>query len=308
MSTSKPTLDIGVFGRHAATPSLASAVERVSTRLHELGAWPSHDFAPYELKLTSGNAIHTLWGAFPSSRAGRTMEINPQNPLRIEIGIDLFKNGIGSVLVAATQLPRETVLFHLLAHETFHITELDRMSQCGVPIGQHKNGFATGLRPDFNEKWLAAGLKLSENFPLVRVQKNDKEMPPQRLFELACWRASDIATEACADMLALNLMIRAGEPYAAGFNTYVPALIAMRLADQNNALAAGPSFSPDYQIGIALADLIGQGQLSDGQIISETWKIAFCEALLAPELWLDSRALIKPIPPLTRIATRKPKL
>lgn len=236
------------------------------------------------------------------------MEINPLNPLRIEIGIDLFKDGIGSELVGLAQLSREIVLFHLLAHETFHLTELDRMSQCCVPYGEHKNGFATALRPDFDQKWLEAGLKLSENFPLARVPKNRESFSAQRIYGLDCWRASDIATEACADMLALNHMIRAGGAYANARAAYLPALIAIRQASQTQASVDGPSNNPSYQIGTTLATLIGQGQLSDEQIIAETWKEAFHEALVASELWPDSRALINPIPSLTRISPRKPKI
>lgn len=301
----KPHLDNSKFLHHPATPGLASSIVRVATRIDELGAWPSHEFAPYELKLTVGNAINTFWGASPSNRAGRTMEINARDPLRIEIGIDLFTNGLGHSLALASNLDRDVVLFHLLAHEIFHLTELDRMSQCCVPYGQHRNGFATALWADFNSHWLEAGLKLSENFHHARVKPTAAQMPPQKLYSLDSWRAADIATEACADMLALNLMVRAGGSFAKGKPTYAQVLLLKRQADQAAAPASPPD-NPDYQIGTALAALLNLEPLTDTQIVSHTWELAFNAALVAEDLWPDVCNVIKPMPQLTRVVPKSP--
>lgn len=305
----KPDIEFGDFAASPATPRLAGAISRVAKALDELGAWPSHDFAPYRIMLVPGNAIDTRWGALASRRPGRTMEINPQSPLRIEIGIDLFTQGVCRSLASAGNVSNEVVLFHLLAHEIFHLTELDRMSRSAVPYGQQNSGFAKALRPDFHARWREAGLTLSEKFPLVRLgAANAASLPPQKRFGLECWRAADVASEACADLLALNLMRKASQPYAAGVANFTPALLAHRQAEEDRALAAGSTANPGYQIGTALSELLQRGPMTDQDIVASTWDKAFRLACTAPEIFPEVRALIEGLPSLTFAASKGPKI
>jgi hypothetical protein len=270
----------------ATLPSRIAAVKTeiaaAIAKLDATGAWPSHAFSPYHVEIEFGSDIVTKWGAIDAKgQNGRSILINPDDPLRISIGVDLLSSPLFSALKKATNASSIDVLALLLSHETFHLTEADAMSRCGVPYGCHSSGFARAAHFEFSEPWRFAMLALAKAFPAQRDPKN----PHARKNSLAIWRAGDIASEACADLFALKLMAPPLVPKPPQA-TWMQALTAERQKQETSGAStpvdgSGQAANPDYQIGSVLAALGAQLSGASRRSIREAmWREAFNAALL----------------------------
>ena len=179
----------------------------------------------------------------------RSIAIDPGDPLRISIGVDLLSTPLVLGLQNQTGASLIDVCALLLGHETFHLTEADNMSRCGVPYGQTKSGFACAAHSEFSESWKLAMLALAEAFPAQRDPTN----PHAKKNSLAIWKAGDVACEACADMFALQLMKppQIVQPTQA---IWMQALIGVRQVQEVSGAATpvdanNQAANPVYQIG-----------------------------------------------------------
>lgn len=261
------------------TPVIASA----ATKLDEMNAWPDPTFSSYHIELAFGDKIETKWGPKKSSgkmKGNRSITINPDDPLRIAIGVDLLSSPLVLGLKNQTNASLTDVCVLLLCHETFHLTEADNMSRCGVPYGQTKSGFACAAHPTFSDPWRLAMLALAEGFPAYRDPTN----PHAKRNTLTIWKAGDIASEACADMFALQFM-KPPQIYQSTQAAWMQALIGVRQAQEANGTATpvdgnNQAANPDYQIGAVLANLAPQLIGKDQWDIREAmWREAFTVAL-----------------------------
>ena len=270
--------------------------------LSAANAWPSQAFAPYFIELDLGSDIQTKWGALDAKGIlkNRSISINPDAPLRISIGLDLLSSPPVVAITKQTRAQPFEVLVLLMVHETFHLMEADNMSLCGVPYGQHKSGFARALHPAFSEPWRLAMLALADEFPAPREPDN----PLSRMNTLAIWKAGDIASEACADMFALQLI--ASVKTSVVQNDWIKAVCEMRQRQEAAGAATvvdcnNQASNPEYQIGSVLARFATQLVKEDKETIREVmWREAFNAALLE-SAYLTSQtrekinaALIKP--------------
>jgi hypothetical protein len=280
VESSKPEVEVG-DGTVNPVPA-TQAVQEAASILDSISAWPSHSFGRYVLRVVPGDGIFTHWRAKKSSARGRTMDLDTAEDFRVAVGEDIFATGVGNQLMNATGLPASVIAVQLLAHELFHLTELDRMSAAGVEYGQQYSGFAQGASADFEARWRSAAVSLANHYKMTR--KKSKSAAPVRRHTLAAWRAADIASEACADLQSLQLMRRANLAPQAG--VIQPALTALRVAQEAQALlllpdAQGQLEAPPYQIGNALAALAPQLAVSNDlmQARSLTWAMSMQVAL-----------------------------
>lgn len=267
----------------AALPAQIAAIEPIiqsaMAQLDAANAWPSHAFAAYHIELDFGAEIETKWGGIDISAKSRdrTISISAEHPLRISIGVELITAPFFLALQQSNQFAPSEVCAILLGHETFHLTEADRMSSSKVRLGKHLSGFAAAMHPDFSDDWLVAMRALSEDFWGYRTKKN----PYVPRNTLAIWKSSDIASEACADIFALQFMPKSQQ------KSWMAALIALRQSQEVTGAATVVDSSnlaaenPDYQIGAVLTKhaplLIKQNRWT----VRETmWREAFNAALL----------------------------
>lgn len=253
------------------------AIESAISKILNIKAWPSEDFAPYTIELGLEQEVITLWG--PQSAQGRglgrSIVINPAKPLRIVLGIQLlsspallhYANAIGAAV--------DDIIMFFLLHETFHLREADNLSKCMVPFGSTGSGFARAAHPEFSSAWRQAMLALAVEFP-------SQGLDTQKRNTLAIWKSSDIACEAAADLLALKHMEKAGVNIA----DWIMAAITLRKMEEQAASSIQPDrnnqvgVKPPYQIGTVIdkhaAALISKDEWS---IREAMWREAFNVAL-----------------------------
>ena len=250
-------------------------------------------FGDYFVQVEPGDQIVTTYRAKRAApESGRSMDLDQAEPFRIAVGIDLFVQGIGSQLAAASQRAHSEVAALLLAHEIFHLTELERMSRCHVPFGEHFSGFAAAIDPTMPKLKRLAALELAGQYKMARPSLSGV---PQPKHTLTAWRAADIAAEACADMQAL-LFVRRMPVGAAALEA---ALLALRFAQEAAAGIApldsqGQIGPVDYQIGAFLQATLPIANAMAGPAAARdaAWASAFQAALGDPFLRPEARAAI----------------
>lgn len=251
-----------------AADTIRPILEKSIARLQE-SDWPSHDFAAYHIRIVRGDRVTTV--SVPALHREGPLRIAGREPLRVEIGVDIFASGAGQSL-GKGRFPPADVAAALLAHEIFHLTEMGRMSASGVRLGTNVSPFATGLHPEMSGEWKGAALGLAESFNIKRGPADFPALAP-----LGIWKAADLASEACADLQSLQIIRRAGLDLRA----WTAALIVLRRSQEAQAtkgVAAVDCFvvDPPYQLGAAIKSLRLLSQQDDTwPIRAATWRLAF---------------------------------
>lgn len=262
----KPKLDTSTIALDVNSIALAQIWQQTINEIDKLSAWPASKFAPYSIRLVNGSNIQTHWKAAPAAH-GFSIRADPEFPMTVDIGLDILKNGVGASLMSAST-PVAAVAFHLLSHELFHISEMERMADCSVRFGAHFSGFAVAARPELSSFGVWMLSYLTESYPMIRTQSI--HLPPQRKYSPTAWKAADIVSEACADLLALQLMRKTNHNWSA----LKSALITLRMEQETKAQTtpvdgAGQIGPMDYQIGSALKKLAHLVEQDDP---SEIWR------------------------------------
>ena len=298
--------------RNAALDAQATAfqslIEAASQKLGDEN-WPSESFFKYHIEIAEGNGVITSWGAIPNNGAasagGKSLLANS---MQVVVGINLFTSGAGFELTKINDalLPVEIAVL-LLAHEIFHLSELDRMSRSQIPYGRQFIAFAQGIHPDFEETWKSAVCSIVEHLPVRRAPNPGLA---SRTFWPAAWKAADIATEACADITALLLARKIG----CDLPLLTTSLVQLRqmeeavvVATQLNASNHLPSV-PNYQIGAFLAANIGLAQQDDHWAIRQAcWASALDILIKDPEVPHEAKVAINAVKmPLGKAPEAKP--
>lgn len=237
----------------------------------------------------SENAIKTVWKALsPRVNSGAGAPRPPMafsNP-EIQIGHKLFAGDLGegrrlSALLQARPLastPSDAnilVAVHMLAHETFHVSEASRMSSCGVQWDESQSGFAKGLWPQMKADWREVAANLGVAYG--NQERLDSTNPLNEM-NINALKAHDLVSEGCADLLGVKLLADA----KLAWELALEALIEMRLSDQQKGRES-------YQIGDGLqkicAPYFANRALPDSEkIIGDVWKHALNTVLLDTSL------------------------
>ena len=236
-------------------------------KLDKANAWPSN-VGKYAIDIVYGAAINTRYE--PGPVLDTDVHPYPMLNLRIEVGLQILTSPMFEFFVNA-QLDEADVVSFLLAHEIFHLTEIARQNSCNVPTKFAGSGFARSIRKEMSSEWQEMALNLAKIFtPFYRSS-------PKSVYVSAsveALRANDAVSEACADLLALEIT----RTFVSSPNSLQNAAVAFRVQEE----AKG---GEEYRCGTAMAALSAVcAGTSPEAIIAETWRWAIGELINAPDL------------------------
>jgi hypothetical protein len=210
-------------------------------------------------------------------------------PVIIEVSLNLFKNEMGAKMVALGAT-KEEVVFHILAHETHHIDEIERMSACGVLYDDRLSSFAGAARPDFPADWKDAVQELTKQY------KDDQSLTGGLI------AAAHIANEASADLVGLYWMKQNGMDWRKFGERLVHNRKEAKNAEAKRSssilLSALKDPIPFYDIGEQIEAMIAKGLPDIQSIYSECWNMAIDKALGLQKFQDPSRAIFRKLKPL----------
>jgi hypothetical protein len=241
---------------------MATFVITVTSSDKNANASPHHD----ALKLTIKAAAALLVDFWPTEPehgqlsieivAGSKIEVDywqqgrAQPIQRIQFGVDALTIGPGHELrrFIHDDLP---IVLHLLGHETFHLTQAERIIRSGGDTGLLASGFAQGLQPTMSQEWKEVGLALADSY-----RHRGAMIPPIA-------KAADIVSELRADIRGLNALKWAKMDWQG----YAAVLHSVRESDEK----ANPA---SYQIADAMAVIVTDRLPSEIEAIPRLWHIA----------------------------------
>lgn len=217
----------------AGLAAFLQILDQAALEVEARGGWPTTS-QPSRIDVVDGSGIATTWGTVNALGADKTFALDPLRSPTIRVGVHILTQGVGMTLAQQGGLAPVDALALLLAHETFHLAEADRMIGCRVASLDRLSSFAAGLNPQFSDAWQTAGRALAGNYPTRRGA--DADMAPA--FSGLAWKAADLASELVADLLALHML--RDHPQRAAM---LQSLLALR-ADEEAAAQAKIAASP----------------------------------------------------------------
>lgn len=244
-------------------------LDRSVDLIASVNGWPP-DEGEYRIQIVKGDQAHTRTD--PIQLFDTDAHPYRGENLRLEIGQGIL-DGSAATYLRAAGVSDQHILTLILGHETFHLGEIKRQTECRLPAVVVHSGFAKGSYPSMHPDWRAAAKALAMEY---RHANREKTLIAGRQMSAQALRANDIVSEGCADLISMGIMGRiVGDPAKAA--TINQAVVAHRIADG----APGPKH---YQHGTTLqAILKTPGDFSLPNIIVATWKEAFQQISLAPD-------------------------
>lgn len=219
--------------------ALKSTIKEAAAKL--VGFWPTEpEHGQLSIEIVAGHKVEVNY--FQEGRERPTQ--------RIEFGVDTLTFGLGGELRKLVW-DDLTIVLHLLGHETFHLTQTERILTSGGHVGLLASGFAQGLQSTMSKEWKEAALALAESFPNRRAM-----IPPIA-------KASDIVSELRADIRGLNVLKKA----RLDWHGYAQILQSVRASDET----ADPE---NYQIADAMAAVVTDRLPSELEALPRLWHIA----------------------------------
>jgi hypothetical protein len=257
-------------------------MQRAVDRIERSGRWPT-SASPVKILIVPGHSIITSWEPLrtPNPLADPLKHTN----LKIEIGEAILTadQAIGSRLIAEG-VDEDIVALHLLAHETFHLTEAERMSGCGITAHDSRTGFALGMWPAMRSDWRESSALLARELSShqrVAGAPTDTQMSAEVLV------ANDTVSEACADMLGFEIVQTVQGDWLSLFQ----ALVKIRGEDES-------SRSDSYQISKSLTEImtpwINSKKIpNEESIVAAAWSYAFDKLKTSPSVGAELRQKIR---------------
>ena len=246
---------------------LAAAVDDIAKQ----GAWPQ-DVGPYTIDIVHGGGMLTTAGNHQGWRDDPN-EIFQIERLRVEVGVDLMASPMAAFF-RAKQIPDATIAELFIAHEIFHIGEIKRQQDCGLPYRLAPSGFAKGIRPEMSTQWKDAARSLADHYK-HHTRKAPKTVYAEFSPEAA--RANDTVFETCADLMALAIVSKG----SAAHPQLAQALVDFRMENE----AKGKD---EYRSGWSSGAIFkANPQPSAEESIIATWQLALGELVAAPDVPAD---------------------
>jgi hypothetical protein len=241
-------------------------------KIDAVGGWPKISGIEYDIHVYDSGQI--LQKDDDSRFGDNDTTYIPKN-LRLEISTDYF-DSLSARMLKFRGLTDEQILVHALGHETFHLSEITRGSECTLPFKLRHTGFFKAIRTEMNPQWKTLVEEIASNlFQYSRPEPNKFEP----YFDLHALRAADIVSEACADLIGLNIFNKIYKD-AKTQARMTQGLIDSRLFYEETHLQY-------YQTGSALKKFFSgnAGPLYPlEKIVAQTWKMALDELLLSSQL------------------------
>lgn len=233
--------------------------------LERCGAWPEgvHRF---QIRISDGGQFDTSFGSHAREWGDESESFSPSHR-RIVIGRDFLATTAPSALIAAGISP-DVALALALGHETFHMTEIERQSECQVPFKSVTSGFARAICKEMSADWRSLAVDLAAHY---RFHARTKEKFKQAMSKEAL-AANDAVSEGCADLIGLEIVAAVFGPIAG-----LDAAVADARSSAGQAL-------DQYQCGPFLQGFIASKTTrSLENFVVKSWEHARDQLLLAPD-------------------------
>lgn len=226
-------------------PNLRTIYGTLTNATNEIATfWPDESVVgKYSIEIVQGSDVKVHFQ--------KNGEQNCEQTLRF--GIDALHQGMGEKL-RELGLDFEHIAMQFLGHETFHLSQAQRLLACGGKIEWINSGFAQGLQPTMNEYWKQVALALAERYPERRSM-----LPPIA-------QAADIVSELRADIRGLNALKRA----KVNWRSFSKCLLSIREEEAKS--------NPDsYQISGAMNALTKNSLPLESRSLSKLWGISLAQ-------------------------------
>lgn len=265
------------------TRELQVLLQSASNELARINAWPP-GLGVVEIlifKVGAGVGAALKAGIWTETQEDLTMQAadivrrDPTKNIRILVDEAIFESGIAKKMVDRNESPADVALW-CLAHEIFHVDEVERMAEVGIKMKNRRSSFAGAVRPEFSTPWKTAWQALSSRYP------TDDDIPPD------LQAAGEIANEASADLTAIHFLKLAGRDW----RKFIKNLAGMReetfqsWSKDSKSIFSLPRFSspkaPPYRISEAIGSFVANE--SDDlpeltNIYARCWTMALEKAL-----------------------------
>lgn len=262
-------------------------------------AWPI-DVSTHRIDIKDGAGIVTT--SDPGDIFDTEAKAYEGSNLRIEFGLQAIDSNAFQALVGNSATVQQVCTF-LLCHEIFHLSEIKRQKECDFYANAASIGFARGIRPEMNSQWKDVIHALTNRYwknlteEKRKAKPRDLQLPSDEVIS-----ASDMVSEACADLQALAMYERiygANERIA-----FQSDLINLRVADELTNTA-------NYKIGQELSVVLPNlPNLTNETIVIATWQSAKNKIAAAPDVDANLKAQVAGInlvfdQPLEELPTSK---